>query len=137
VIANLDIQVKIIYNNPGLDCLYPVCYGVPDNNLLTCKFYIIFKGSAQGRCRKPNTCDCSPGYYDKNCNVTVCNGIFSNDTLVCNGQGNCTSKENCKCNPNYKGNYCEISSCFGVFADSNKVCSGNGKCNKMDECKNN
>ncbi|KAL9658098.1 hypothetical protein ABK040_013011 [Willaertia magna] len=74
-------------------------------------------------------CKCNEHYLSEHCNVTSCNGVFSNETgKVCSGHGNCVGYNYCLCHNGYSGSDCSISTCFSVSSNNDTVCSGHGSC---------
>ncbi len=66
------------------------CFGVrADSSDLVC--------SGKGNCQAVDQCLCDFGYEGKNCNVTSCYGIMSNNSNDCSGRGSCNTKAVCKC----------------------------------------
>jgi hypothetical protein len=49
---------------------------------------------------------CTEHYVGLNCDIPVCDGIFANDSRVCNRKGRCIAPKQCACHEDYQGQYC-------------------------------
>lgn len=74
----LDDTYKVFYGN--------MCNLKPETDQDVC--------SGKGICSGYNTCNCLEGSFGTNCELSRCNGIFSNESDVCSGNGIC---QNGKC----------------------------------------
>jgi hypothetical protein len=108
----------------GESCQYPICFGIPSNNSLSC---------GTGDCKSPNTCECPGTYVGNMCQFPVCWGVSSLELTVCSGHGSCGSPDNCTCSQGWTGSSCEIPLCYGLSDPS--ACSGsNGVCTTVNNC---
>jgi hypothetical protein len=49
---------------------------------------------------------CTEHYVGLNCDIPVCDGIFANDSRVCNKKGICVAPKQCDCHEDHQGQYC-------------------------------
>jgi hypothetical protein len=103
------------------------CHGKNADNPSVC--------SGRGACESQDNCVCNENWFGKQCNITQCFSILSNDSSACNGHGNCTDYNVCICEEGWNSNQCNIPTCFGKIASETSVCSGRGKCIGIDQCK--
>ena len=87
-----------------------------------------------------NTFKCEDGFYGEYCNITYCNGKFSNHSKICSGFGHCSSSGVCNCDSVYSyGINCERRTITcNVPSDylqlSSSSCNGRGLCNAGTNC---
>jgi hypothetical protein len=112
----------------GSDCEVFSCFSKLSNDSTVC-------GGGNNHCIAPEVCLCKdkPGYV-KDCSVTQCGGIQSDEANVCSGRGTCIRPNKCECNTNSRGQNCEIAICFGKLETDSRVCSGHGSCTGPNTC---
>ncbi|KAG2377861.1 hypothetical protein C9374_008946 [Naegleria lovaniensis] len=76
------------------------CFGINSTEGHVC--------SGHGNCSSSDNCTCETNFYGSNCSVTLCFGVFSNESsTVCSGNGTCNEFNSCTCHSNNYGNRCE------------------------------
>ncbi|MFC1741454.1 MopE-related protein [Nanoarchaeota archaeon] len=97
-------------------------------------------GCINGICIAQDTCNCDEDWGARICDVFLpltmyCDGILSNNPLVCSGRGKCTSS-GCECyDSEFSGSSCQnVVECNGIDALAEGVCSGHGACLITGDC---
>jgi len=109
----------------------------PSGFVLSNDCEIVLVDAGNNLLRNVSMCDdqstvCKDGFYGPDCNVTLCYGIFSNDSSICSGNGACNYTGECLCREGFGGQECANVTCYGKMA--NNACSGNGQCIGANTC---
>ena len=76
-----------------------------------------------GSCTSPDTCTCSPGWFDSNCTTPIC-------SRTCANGGSCVAPGTCQCPSQWTGVDCRIPVCNPAIAN----CQNGGFCVAPDTC---
>jgi hypothetical protein len=90
--------------------------------------------SGNGVCQAINSCACNSNYNGTQCNLPVCFGYDSSNSLTCSSNGTCSSPNNCTCNNGYGGTMCNLPTCNGILSTNPLVCNNNGTCVSPNNC---
>jgi len=84
-------------------------------------------GCINGKCNKPNTCECSQGWSGIDCGTPICS--FPGGATCDTRGGRCSAPNTCECNAGYYGAYCKDKCvCEKGKGTCNEGASGNGQC---------
>lgn len=103
-------RIRILVNKVSVECSY--------NGILLSQKY----------------CICNKGYTGNICKFSICYGVNSSLSNVCNGHGTCSSPNNRECNLGYTGYICQPSICYEINGTSTNICSGHGTCKSPNKC---
>ncbi|KAF3692342.1 von Willebrand factor D and EGF domain-containing protein Precursor [Channa argus] len=87
---------------------------------ITCKALCRPDCKNQGKCVKPNVCECPVGYSGPTCEEVVCN-------RHCENGGECVSPDVCQCKPGWYGPTCNSAVCL-------QKCKNGGECIGPNTC---